>query len=271
VENEQSNEDVWRAVLNGDVRPLQRHRRIFKWLPTEPRCRFCNAPFAGLGAPIARYVFNKRPSSLNPRFCSACESLAEKHPGGAEIEISMLFADVRGSTGMAEHLRPAEFSRLLNRFYAAATHVLIHADAWVDKLVGDEVIGLFIPGFVGPEHPHVAIHAAQQLLKAVGFGEPNGPWLPIGIGVHTDTVFVGTVGAEGVIDITALGDGMNTTARLVSNAAAGEILVSEAAFKKSRLSIDPLEERELKLKGREEPIRVRVLHADIPLSTSPAA
>jgi adenylate cyclase len=171
----------------------------------------------------------------------------------------MLFTDIRGSTTIAENLTPMEFTRILNRFYAAAANVLIPTHAWIDKLVGDEVIALFIPAFVGHDHARVAVETAQSLMRTLGYGAPEGPWLPAGVGIHTDNVFVGTVGSEGITDITALGDGMNTTARLVSNAGAGEILISQATYEAAKLDAASLDERHLQLKGRTEPITVRVI------------
>lgn len=255
-------EKVWRDVLEGRMEPLMRSRNLFRWLPSEPRCRICNAPFGGIGGPIMSKFLNRRPSGLSPRFCTMCEQLAEQYPGGTEIEITMLFADVRGSTTIAEQMSPTDFRRLLNRFYKAVTDVLVPADAWIDKLVGDEVIGLFIPGFVGPDHARKAIHVGQHLLRAVGYGSGKEPWIPIGIGIHTDTVYVGRVGTEDKNDITALGDGMNTTARLVSSAAAGEMLVSEAACLAANIPHENCEERDLELKGKAERVKVRVFHAD---------
>jgi adenylate cyclase len=66
----------------------------------------------------------KRQSSTNPAYCDACDHFARTHPGGAEVEITMLFADVRGSTALAERMSPTEFSRLMNRFYSATAHVM---------------------------------------------------------------------------------------------------------------------------------------------------
>lgn len=255
-------EQVWRDVLEGRFEPLLRNRHLFRLLPSEPRCRICNAPFSGVGGTVVRTFLNRRPSGLNPRFCNMCEQFAESFPGGAEVPVTMLFADVRGSTTIAEHMSPTEFRRLLNRFYGAVTDILVPADAWIDKLVGDEVIGLFIPGFVGPDHPRKAIEAGQQLLRVVGYESGSEPWIPIGVGIHTDTVYVGHVGTEGKSDITALGDGMNTTARLVSSAAAGEMLVSEAACLAANIPHENCEERELHLKGKAELVKVRVFHAD---------
>jgi adenylate cyclase len=70
-------------------------------------------------------------------------------PGGAELDSAVLFADVRGSTTLGERLEPAEYASLLNRFYAA-TESLIRYDTIIDKLIGDEVMALFIPRFCGP-------------------------------------------------------------------------------------------------------------------------
>jgi adenylate cyclase len=188
-------------------------------------------------------------------------AFAKRYPGGAELEISMLFVDVRGSTGMAEGMSPASFGQLMNRFYKAATDVLIRTDAVIDKLVGDEVIGLYLPLFTGPNHARPAVLAAKELLVATGHAEAEGPWLPIGIGVHTGLAFVGTVGgAEGTVtDITALGDNVNVTARLASVAAPGEALISEAAYAAGGVDFGVLVSRQLELKGKSAPIAARVL------------
>jgi adenylate cyclase len=188
-------------------------------------------------------------------------AFAKRYPGGAELEISMLFVDVRGSTTMAEGMSPASFGQLMNRFYKTATDVLIRTDAVIDKLVGDEVIGLYLPLFTGPNHARPAVIAAQELLLATGHAEEQGPWLPIGIGVHTGLAFVGTVGgAEGTVtDITALGDNVNVTARLASVARPGEALISEASYAAGGVDLGELESRQLELKGKSELISARVL------------
>ena len=120
-------------------------------------------------------------------------------------EITTLFADIRGSTGLAEHMRPAAFRALIDRFYAVATDVLARSEALIDKLAGDQVSGYFIPGFVGPEYPRVAVQAAQELLGVTGHSDPGGPWIPVGIGVHTGDAFVGSVGSpNGTVDVTGI-------------------------------------------------------------------
>jgi adenylate cyclase len=123
------------------------------------------------------------------------------------------------------------------------------------------VIGLYLPIFTGPNHARPAVLAAKELLVATGHAEAEGPWLPIGIGVHTGLAFVGTVGgAEGTVtDITALGDNVNVTARLASVAAPGEALISEAAYSAGGVDLGELESRQLELKGKSAPIAARVL------------
>jgi adenylate cyclase len=251
----------WRSFLTrGDISMERRMRSIFRMLPRNPRCKNCFAPFQGLGAPLVRALYGKRPSKLNPRLCNVCEEFANKYQGGAEIELSLLFADIRGSTTIAEKMSTTEFSRLIDRFYRVATDVMIRSDALIDKLIGDEVTGLYVPGYAGPEHARRAIEAAQEILHATGHGDPAGPWIPVGAGVHTGIAYVGAVGSpQGVVDITALGDAPNTAARLASQADIGELLVSEAAMSAAGLDGEPYEQRSLALKGRAEPVAVRVL------------
>src|SRR5512138_509698 len=214
-------------------------RRIFRVLPREPRCKFCNAPFQGIGGMLMRAVFNKQPSALNPRYCNLCDTASREFPGGAEVEMSILFIDIRGSTALSEKMSPTEFSRLINRFYAAATKVIIEEDGLVEKLAGDEVAAFWGAGFAGPDYVARTIKVAQRLLKAMEQEK-----IPVGIGVHAGIAYFGAIGtAEGLTDISATGDEVNTTARLASKAAAGEIVVSEQALQKAGLDFRNLEPR----------------------------
>ena len=199
--------------------------------------------------------------------------LGDVYPGGAEIELTLLFADVRGSTNLAETMRASEFSELMSRFYDAATDVLIRTDAFIDKLVGDEVIGLYIPGYAGRDHARKAVEAAQELGWAMGYGAAADPWLPIGIGVHTGVAYVGTVhGIEGAVtDFTALGENVNLAARLASMAESGEALISCATYAAAGLDLGDLEQRELDVKGKTAPVSVRVLELQAGVSPRRAA
>jgi adenylate cyclase len=251
-------EEEWYQMLTEGEPIPRRLYHIHGLLPSDPRCKICGSPFKGWGGFIMRLT-GRDQSRYNPRFCEKCKVF--EHPGGAEVTLTMLFADVRGSTTLAEQMSAREFSQLINRFYKVATHVLIQTDAMVDRLMGDEAIGLFIPGFAGTEHPRKAIEAAQELLRLTGHQDPKGPWLPVGVGIHTGPAFVGVVGGEeSTADFTALGDNVNVTARLASQAGTGEILVSDASYSASKLDLENLEHRQLELKGKTEPIGVHVLH-----------
>ena len=90
------------------------------------------------------------------------------------------------STGLGERLRPAEFLALLGEFYRLAANAIVGNEGVVDKFVGDEAIGLFIPGFSGADHAVKAIAAGRAILKAAGRADasPSGPIL-VGAGIHT--------------------------------------------------------------------------------------
>ncbi len=263
-EREAMIEGLWRTYLTtGEFKKENRQRRLFRLLPANPtyhRCKNCHAPFDGIGAPIVRILFNKRPSNMNPRFCTVCENFAREYQGGAEIEMSILFADIRGSTTLAEGMTPTEFSKLIDRFYRRTTHLLVNADAMIDKLVGDEVTAFFFPGFI-PDHARVAVETAEAILRVTGHGDADGPWAPVGVGVHTGIAFMGSVGSgDGVVDITALGDTVNTAARLASQAGPGEVVVSEETCRAAGLDTSGMERRQLNLKGKSKPVDVQVIH-----------
>jgi adenylate cyclase len=250
-------EEVWQKILNGNVPGLKQLRMFNRFLPGKKRCKNCYVPLSGLTAPLLRLI-GRKAYDKNPNFCNWCMWLGQVYPGGAEIEISLLFADIRGSTRLAETMSPADFSHLLNQFYETASDVLVRTDAFIDKMVGDEVIGLYIPGYAGRRHARKALVAAQRLGQAMGYNTADGPWLPIGIGVHTGTVYVGTVhGSEGAaIDFTALGDNVNIAARLAEEAKAGHALVSDSVYAAAGLEIHGARHRQLELRGKSEKVGV---------------
>ena len=145
-------------------------------------------------------LMGKGRNGRNPRYCNACDKFLQAYPGGAYVELSMMFADIRGSVSRAERMPAADVSRQLNSFYTAVTRALIKTDGFILELRGDCVFGVYPPGFCGPEHARKAVEAAQHLLSDIPPRAPDGSLLPIGIGIHTGTVFACTVsGAEGAI------------------------------------------------------------------------
>jgi adenylate cyclase len=244
--------EEWRQILTEGHRPLVGSRRVFRMMPSAPRCKMCSTPFGGVGGRVFGLAGFK-PSRKNPNLCSRC---CDALPiGGAEVDVAVLFADVRGSTALGERIDPATYAQLLNRFYAAATATLLRHDAVIDKLIGDEVMAFFVRGVSGPEYRRRAVQAGVDLLRTVGYGTPKGPWLDLGIAINAGVAYVGNVGGA-VVDFTALGDPVNVAARMQSHAAAGELLVSAGID--SDLATDA-PRRTLALRGRQEPVEALTL------------
>jgi adenylate cyclase len=189
--------EFWKSwFTTGEYPGAKRQRRILGMLPSSPRCKICYAPFEGIGAPIARLVYRRRRSTMNPRICSACEDMVRESTSGAEVPMSMLFADVRGSTALSERMSPMEFSRLINRFYTEVTRAIVETDGLVDKLAGDSVAAFWGEGIAGHDYVARTIEAALNLLKATGHADPGGPWIPVGVGVHAGVAYFGAMGGR---------------------------------------------------------------------------
>jgi adenylate cyclase len=250
--------DEWREVLTHghSTRSLKTLKRVMRLLPGNPRCKVCYNPFGGFGGGLCRLA-GFSPSKKNPRLCTLC---CEKMPlGGAEVETAILFADIRGSTKLAEQLGPSDFAALLNRFYAVSTAILIEHDATVDKLIGDEVMAFFVPGFAGQDFARKAVEAGQALMQAFGYGIGRTPWLPVGIGIDLGTAYVGNIGGEHFVDFTALGDPVNTAERIQGKASPGELLVSAATFSTVAERFPEAASRTIEARGKDAGIGVYAL------------
>jgi adenylate cyclase len=241
----------WQRLLVDGYEPLKKAQRIFRLLPHDPRCKLCQNPFGGLGGSLLGLV-GRRPSRKNPNLCQSC---FDKLPsGGIEIDIGLVFADIRGSTTMGEQSTATEFAEQLNEFYATVTDVLIHHDGLVDKLIGDEVMGLFLPGIAGPDYRRKAVLAALDLAGAVGD-------LPVGVAANAGIAFVGNVGSGSVVDFTALGDAVNVGARLQSHASPGEVVLTSELYDLVATSHPGARMKRVEVRGRDEPVHTAVLTA----------
>ena len=123
--------------------------------------------------------------------CDVCERFAKRFPGGTELEVSILFADIRGSTPLAESMEAREYSELIHRFYLAGTRALYSNNALIEKFVGDGLAAFFAPAFAGPNHALTAIKAGKDVLRATGHGTGETPWIPVGVGVNTGVAYIG--------------------------------------------------------------------------------
>ena len=239
----------WQALLVDGYEPLKKAQRVFRRLPHDPRCKLCQNPFAGIGGKLVR-LMGRKPSRKNPKLCQYCFDHLPN--GGIEIDIGVVFADVRGSTAMGEQSTATEFAGHLNRFYATATDVLIHHDGLVDKLIGDEVMALFIRGLAGPEYRRKAALAALDLAVAV-----HG--LPCGVAANAGIAYVGNVGSGTVMDFTALGDAVNVGARLQSYASPGEVVLASELYALVAADHPGARSERIEVRGRDEFVDVDVL------------
>jgi adenylate cyclase len=224
-------------------------KTLLRSLPESPRCGICGAPFAGFGARLVRPL-GYRPSRKNPTLCATCVEASP--PGGTTTEAGVLFADLRGFTMLSEQSNPEAVSNLLRRFYACAEDALF-PEAVIDKLIGDEVMALYLPMYGGLDEPAATMLAqARELLERIGYGSETGPFVEVGIGLDYGEAFVGNVGKRSLYDFTAVGDVVNVAARLQGEAKGGEIVASGRLA--DRLPSPPGERVEVTLKGKAQPV-----------------
>jgi adenylate cyclase len=253
--DDQERSERWQRMLTGSDPSLARLRRTWRLLPEGPRCKMCAAPFHGVGRVVTRVISHGQ-SEKNPLMCNLCFSQLRDYPGGADIELSVLFADVRGSTGLAERLGAATFRAHLQRMYRMAHQAVEAQDGLVDKFLGDGVMALFLPVLTGEDHPGRAIRAATDLIDAVETSELPAAGVRVGAGVHSGTAFVGVIGSDERLDFTALGDTVNVAARLGGIAGPAELLVSAIGWDHAARDVVPDERGPITVQGRSEPLEV---------------
>lgn len=252
-------DDHWERVLKGELMPGL--SKYFRRLPAAPRCKACQAPFAGPFAPLLR-LLRFRPWQLNRQLCHHCFNGIDKARGGAEVPVSLLFADVRGSTTLAETMRAQDFRRVLDRFYKLVYDAVDRNHGVIDHLAGDGVMALWTQRFGGEDHPSHALNAGRELVDDLTKDRVLRGRIPAGVGVHTGTAWVGVVGESGAHDFTVLGDAPNTVARLGSAAQGGELFLSAAIVEATGTDTVPLEQRNLELKGKAVPFSAWIERSD---------
>ena len=248
-----------------ELRHLRHLRRFMRLIPTDPRCKVCSSPYRGVGRLLKPFGF--APSRKNPNLCQRCFEQAPL--GGLEMEVGILFADVRGFTSLSETMSPEDVSRLLSRFYEVSAEALLRHDAVIDKMVGDEVMAIFIAPIMSEPPIEGMVSAGEELLRAAGYGGSEEPWLPLGVGVDFGTAFVGNVGSSEVVkDFTALGDVVNTASRLQGCAGPGQMVLSERVYEEVRARYPDARAIELELKGKSEPVPARLIDLRVPVEAA---
>ena len=248
-------EPRWSGIFRGES-PIalgpRVGRRLYGLVPSPARCKFCNAPFRGpYAGPFSRLGYT--PSRKNPNICARCIERAPE--GGAIVPMSVLFADVRGYTAIAEGLSSVEATALLGRFYEAASRALLAHEAVLGQMAGDEVMAFFVPGLAGDGYRKKAVAGGRALLEAVGYGRAEGSWMTVGVGICSGEQFLGNVGGGGFKDFTALGDVTNTAARFQARAEGGEIGLCGSTYEAVADEYPDAEERALELKGKKLPVQ----------------
>jgi len=248
------NEELWLQVFAVGAADLLDQRSFHSRLPSPPRCRLCKAPFRGIGGFFLSWK-GKRPAKRNPHFCNACDAFLENNPGGAEVPMALLYADIRQSTEFARAHTPVEVSRRINRFLNVATDAITQSDGFLLAFYGDCVFANWPPGFSGPDYVAKAVASSRALAEASREAE-----IPVGIGVHSAEAYMCSVeAAQGSFrDVSVFGEAVNVVARLSDKAGPGEVLVSRAAAETARID-GPWEA--MTLKGFEEPVMAHRLQS----------
>lgn len=251
------NHDGWVVSrLNTDDHPFAldlcrsgfvgRVRRITRLLPTNPRCRLCLVPFGGLGKALGI-----KPSSKSPNFCRSCfEALPAKT---FELEVGVLFADIRGFTSWTETEQPAEVTRILERFYAIAFRELTADDALIE-VIGDQVMALYLVDIpsMREKAPTIMVEAALRLVRRV---RDDAELRPIGVGLGFGAAHVGNFAVGSTKTFTAIGDVVNTAARLQSAAGLYEIIASETVYDRATRPLATAVPELFALKGKTQPVK----------------
>jgi adenylate cyclase len=179
--------------------------------------------------------------------------------GGVTQTITVLFADIRGFTSIAEHAAPEKIVGLLNRYFSAMTDIIFAHGGTLDKYLGDGLMALFGAPTATPEDASNALNTAVAMQRRilginVELRDEGLKEIGVGIGLHTGEVIVGYIGSERRSEYTAIGDTVNTASRLESNARGGEILLSDATAKAahSRYKLQPRDP--ITVKNREQPV-----------------
>ncbi|HEY2962709.1 MAG TPA: adenylate/guanylate cyclase domain-containing protein [Pyrinomonadaceae bacterium] len=179
--------------------------------------------------------------------------------GGVSQTITILFADIRGFTRISEHAPPEKIVSLLNRYFSAMTDIIFAHGGTLDKYLGDGLMALFGAPTTTPDDASNALNAAvamQRRLLGINreLRDEGFPEIGVGMGLHTGEVVVGYIGSDRRSEYTAIGDTVNTSSRLESNALGGEILISDATAKAahSRYKLKPREP--IMVKNRQQPV-----------------
>ena len=181
--------------------------------------------------------------------------------GGDIQTITVLFADIRGFTRISEHAAPEKIVALLNKYFSAMTDIIFAHGGTLDKYLGDGLLALFGAPTTTPQDASNALNAAVAMQRRIvsinqELREEGYPTIGVGMGLHTGEVTVGYIGSERRSEYTAIGDTVNTAARLESNSRGGEILISDVTAKAAGNRYKLMPREAIMVKNREQPVKL---------------
>ena len=181
-------------------------------------------------------------------------------PGGEVREVSILFADVRGFTPLAERVPPERLVQLLNGYFNVAVEAIEEGGGTVCQFQGDGLMAIFQASAAQPDHARRAVQSGIALQRAVGDYQrrqpAEEPRLHFGVGIHSGPALVGNIGARWLYNYTAIGDTTNLAARITAATPAGQIWVSEATYGQLDGTIAAEALPPMHFKGKERPVGV---------------
>ena len=211
-------------------------------------------------------AFGIRPSRMNPNTCTICELMFTRVMKARKItvDVSVLFADLRGYTRETESQSDEVMSSVLDDFYDDCASAIWEFDGLLNKTIGDAVMAIFNFPIARPDHAECAVLAAraiQSRFEARRTLRSNGPAgekvdLGVGIGIDSGNASFGEFG-RAHRDLTAIGTVVNTASRAQSAAVGGEVLVTRAVYDRASRQVPPAAHgREFRLKGLENPVEL---------------
>lgn len=176
--------------------------------------------------------------------------------GGSVVEMTVLFADLRGFTTYTERIQhPGEVVELLNRYFTAAVPIVLDEGGTVDKFVGDALMAVFNTPVLQPDHALRAVRAAQRMQQAVDEVAGSHPdWPRFRIGINTGSALIGNIGSDELRNFTAIGDAVNVASRLESAAEPGQVLMGSTTYQLVQHAVRAEAIGALELKGKAHPV-----------------
>ncbi len=189
--------------------------------------------------------------------------------GGESKDIAVLFVDIRGFTPLSESLAPSQVVEILNEYLNLTTNAIFKNSGTLDKFIGDATMAVFNAPFPLEDYEYKAVCAAWDIVAGAKELEEKcmerfGKNVSFGVGVNCGDAVVGNIGCDFRMDYTAIGDTVNTAARLESNAKRGQVLISEALYKRLKGRIQVQEIGEIPLKGKSKGVFVYELKGITP-------